>query len=292
MIMTDLSQVEPRPRKVAVGEFDGVHVGHRAVIEGSDTVLTFEPHPRAVVGPTGAPLLLTTLEQKREAISRLGVQELVVASFDIEFSRMTAERFVADVLIGALGATEVSVGANFRFGTKATGDADLLRANTTFETKVADIVSGDLGLISSSRIRGFIADGEIEAATAMLGRPFEMWGVVGHGEKRGRELGYPTANLRPQAGCVVPAFGIYACLANGHPAVASLGVRPTFEDEGEVLLEVHLLDFEGDLYGTELRVALLSRLRGEERFDSVDELIAQMDRDSAAAAEACRAHGN
>jgi riboflavin kinase/FMN adenylyltransferase len=131
----------------------------------------------------------------------------------------------------------------------------------------------------------------MQSASAMLGRPFEMWGVVGHGEKRGRELGYPTANLRPQTGCVVPAFGIYACFANGRPAVASLGVRPTFEDEGEVLLEVHLLDYEGELYDTELHVAMLSRLRGEERFDSVDELIGQMNRDSAAAAEVCKSHG-
>ena len=290
MKVTPLSKVQARQRKVAVGEFDGVHIGHSAVISGSDTVLTFEPHPRAVVGPRGAPPLLTTLEQKADAIEGLGVDELVVATFDESFSRLSPEDFIEKVLVEALCATDVSVGSNFRFGARAAGDADLLLADKRFDARVADLVSSPLGPVSSSRIREAITEGDMESAAAMLGRNFEMRGTVVHGEKRGRELGYPTANIDPTPGCVVPTTGIYACLANGLPAVASLGVRPTFESNGRLLLEVHLLDFAGDLYGTELRIEMLSRLRGELAFAGADDLVAQMAIDSQMAADACAAH--
>jgi riboflavin kinase / FMN adenylyltransferase len=283
MNVTPLSQVDSRQRKVAVGEFDGVHIGHAAVITGSDTVLTFEPHPRAVVGPRGAPPLLTTLEQKADAIAELGVEELVVATFDESFSRLTPEQFIDQVLVDALGATAVSVGSNFRFGARAAGDAELLLADNRFSARVADLVGSPNGPVSSSRIREAVSGGEMAAAAAMLGRHFEMRGTVVHGEKRGRELGYPTANIDPTPGCVVPATGIYACFANGHPAVASLGVRPTFEANGRLLLEVHLLNFEDDLYGVEMKIEMIERLRGELAFAGADDLVAQMAADACAA---------
>lgn len=290
MKTVDLDKAERRPRRLAVGEFDGVHLGHQSVIAGCDSVLTFEPHPRAVVGPRGAPPLLTTLPQKIDALEALGVEELVIAQFNEAFSRMSPEEFIAHVLVDRLASTEVSVGANFRFGAKAAGDSSLLVSDNRFEARIADLVGSDLGGVSSSRIRDLIADGEMEAAATLLTRPFEMRGTVVHGEKRGRELGYPTANIDPDPRCATPPNGIYACLANGRPAVASLGVRPTFESEGKLLLEVHLLDFSGDLYGLELRVDMLQRLRGELAFSDADALIAQMAIDCSDAAAACSMH--
>ena len=290
MRVTELHDAQFRERRIAVGEFDGVHLGHLAVIDGCDSVLTFEPHPRAVVGPTGAPPLLTTLAQKIDALAAIGVDELVVANFDEAFSQMEADAFITDILIERLGATEVSVGQNFRFGRKARGDAELLLSDTRFVARIADIVESEHGVISSSRIRDLVKAGDLESAAALLGRPFEMRGTVVHGEKRGRELGYPTANIKPDPICVIPPTGIYACTSNSLPAVASLGVRPTFEAEGELLLEVHLLDFSGDLYGQELKVELLQRLRGELKFDGIEPLIKQMKLDSEQAAAVCQSH--
>ena len=290
MKITSLAQTGQRERTVAVGEFDGVHLGHREVINGSDTVLTFDPHPRAVVGEQGAPDLLTTIEQRADQIERLGVSELVVIHFDEEFSKMGADEFVESILVEKLGATRVSVGANFRFGSRAAGDPDTLRGDSRFQTRVVDLVSGDDGPVSSSRIRDLLRTGDIARATRLLGHRHEIRGKVIAGAKRGRELGYPTANLRLTDGCVVPAHGIYACTANGRKAVASLGVRPTFEDQGELLLEVHLLDFEGDLYGTELKVELVEHLREELEFADADQLIAQMDDDAKRARAALISH--
>jgi riboflavin kinase/FMN adenylyltransferase len=287
MQVTELSEAQFRERNIAVGEFDGVHLGHRAVIAGCDSVLTFEPHPRAVVGPTGAPPLLTTLPQKIDALSSIGVEELVIARFDEDFSQMEADDFISDVLIERLGAREVSVGQNFRFGRKAKGDAELLLSDSRFVARIIEIVESDHGIISSSRIRALVSEGQLELAAALLGRPFEMRGEVIHGEKRGRELGYPTANVEPDPICVIPPNGIYACFANSRPAVASLGVRPTFTSEGDLLLEVHLLDFAGDLYGQELKVDLIKRLRGELKFDGIEPLIAQMNLDAQEATNVC-----
>jgi len=287
MQVTELSEAQFRERNIAVGEFDGVHLGHRAVIAGCDSVLTFEPHPRAVVGPTGAPPLLTTLPQKIDALRSIGVEELIIARFDEEFSQMEADDFISDVLIERLGAREVSVGQNFRFGRKAKGDAELLLSDSRFVARIAEIVESDHGIISSSRIRALVSEGQLELAAVLLGRTFEMRGEVVHGEKRGRELGYPTANVEPDPICVIPPNGIYACLANSRPAVASLGVRPTFTSEGDLLLEVHLLDFAGDLYGQELKVDLIKRLRGELKFDGIEPLIAQMNLDAQEAANVC-----
>jgi riboflavin kinase/FMN adenylyltransferase len=284
-----LPDVQPtRPRRVAIGEFDGVHLGHRAVIGDADTVLTFEPHPRAVVAPDAAPKLITDLATKADVVRGLGVQELVVIPFDGAFAAQTAQEFVDDVLVSQLDATEVRVGENFRFGHKAQGDVELLRAQEAFSTSVSQMVEVDGEIVSSTHIRGLIVAGEVEKAARFLGLPFSLRGVVQHGDKRGRTLGYPTANLVPDNALVYPGNGVYACRAaveepDGEwkwwPAAVSIGVRPTFVTGRGVLIEAFLIGFEGDLYGRELRLAFLERLRGERRFDSVDALIDQMHRD-------------
>jgi riboflavin kinase / FMN adenylyltransferase len=294
MRITLLPDVEPRPRRVAVGEFDGVHLGHRAVIEGSDTVLTFEPHPLAVIKPEAAPKLLTTLERKAELVEGLGVEELVVIPFDEAFSHRSAQQFLDDVLVGSLQATHVSVGENFRFGHRAQGDTALLRSDPRFEARVVPLVEVEGEVVSSSHIRGLVLAGEIDIAARFLGAPFAMRGAVVSGDRRGRELGFPTANLVPDQALIQPGHGIYAARArfDGQTrcAAVNVGVRPTFKTDLVVLVEAYLLDWDGDLYGRELTIEFLSRLRGERRFGSVDALIEQMHRDVEDAQRVCVAH--
>jgi riboflavin kinase / FMN adenylyltransferase len=282
--VTPLPEVEQRPRRIAIGTFDGVHLGHREVIRGADTVVTFEPHPAAVVAPGGAPRLLTTLERKTELIADLGVEELVVIPFDRDFAARSAQSFIDDVLVGALRAERVSVGENFRFGHKAAGDEALLRADDRFETRVAPLVEVDGEVVSSSHIRGLVLGGAVEYADELLGAPFTVAGEVVQGDMRGRTLGFPTANLVPQDGYVVPGHGVYACRAHtadgvAHIAATNVGVRPMFVTGRGELIEAFLVDYDGDLYGSRLRVEFLKRLRGEKRFESVDALIEQMRRD-------------
>jgi len=283
MDVTWLPDAQRRPRHVAVGEFDGVHLGHREVIRGSDTVLTFEPHPRTVVAPDSAPKLLMSLETKADLIAGLGVQELVVIPFDGSFAAQSPEEFIERELVERLGAERVSVGENFRFGHRARGDAKLLAAQDAFETRVARLVELDGEIISSTHIRGLVSAGDVAAAARFLGAPFQIRGSVAHGDKRGRTLGYPTANLVPDPKLVVPDHGVYACRAfvggEEHVAAVNVGVRPTFKTGRGLLVEAFLVDFEGDLYGDPLRLDFIERLRGERRFDSVDALVEQMGRD-------------
>jgi len=279
--VTRLSEVEHRQRRsVAVGTFDGVHLGHRRVIEGSDSVLTFDPHPVSVVAPRHTPKLLTTLERKAELIASLGVQELIVIPFDAQFAARTANEFVEDVLVAALAAGQVSVGENFRFGNRAQGDPELLATDERFTTIVHPLLEVDGEIVSSSHIRGLVLAGEVGEANHLLGTPFRLQGEVAHGDERGRALGFPTANLVPEDALVCPGHGVYACLANGHPAAVSIGVRPTFKTGRGELVEAYLLDFDGDLYGQLLRIDFLERLRGERRFHSPEALIEQMRRDA------------
>jgi riboflavin kinase/FMN adenylyltransferase len=278
--VTSLPNVERAlKRSVAVGTFDGVHVGHREVIGGADSVLTFDPHPVSVVAPQHTPKLLTTLERKAELVASLGVQELIVIPFDAAFAARSAAEFVEDVLVGALGATEVAIGENFRFGHKAQGDPRLLLADTRFTTIVHPLLEVDGEIVSSSHIRGLLLAGEVSEANRLLGSTFQLSGEVVHGDERGRELGFPTANLIPNDALACPGHGVYACLANGNPAAVSIGVRPTFKTGRGELIEAYLLDFEGDLYGSELRLEFLERLRGERRFQDPESLIEQMHRD-------------
>jgi len=284
--ITRLEDVEQRSggRSVAVGTFDGVHLGHREVIAGSDSVLTFDPHPVSVVAPQHTPKLLTPLARKAELIEALGVRELIVIGFDADFAKKTADQFVGDVLVGALGANRVAIGENFRFGHKAQGDPRLLAADERFATVVRPLLEVDGEIVSSSHIRGLVLAGEVAEAAALLGAPFQLRGEVVHGDERGRELGFPTANLVPEEALACPGHGVYACLsyedpAHPRPAAVSIGVRPTFKTGRGELIEAYVLDFDGDLYGRELRLDFLARLRGERRFETAEALIEQMHRD-------------
>jgi riboflavin kinase / FMN adenylyltransferase len=283
--VTRLGDVERvTERSVAVGTFDGVHLGHREVIAGSGSVLTFDPHPVTVVAPQHTPKLLTTLERKAELIASLGVAELIVIPFDAEFAKLSAGEFIDDVLVGGLGATQVAIGENFRFGHKAHGDSRLLAADERFATVVHPLLEVDGEIVSSSHIRGLVIAGEITEANRLLGASFELLGEVVHGDQRGRELGFPTANLVPDESLACPGHGVYACVAESEaigsrPAAVSIGVRPTFQTGRGELIEAFVLDFEGDLYGSDLRLRFLERMRGERRFEDPAALIEQMHRD-------------
>jgi riboflavin kinase/FMN adenylyltransferase len=287
MQVTMLENVKRRPRKVAVGEFDGVHLGHREVIGGSDTVLTFEPHPLQVVRPEAAPRLLTSFDVKTELIAGLGVEELVVIPFDQGFAAQSPQEFIDQVLVESLAATRVSVGENFRFGHRAAGDPDVLRADTRFETRVVPLVELEGEIVSSSHIRALVQAGEVEIAARMLGAPFQLRGEVVEGDRRGRELGFPTANIVPDEALVCPGHGVYVARADGVCAAVNVGVRPTFGTGRAVLVEAYLLDREVDLYGHVLRVDFLNRLRGERRFDSAEALVQQMRVDVERTRELC-----
>lgn len=286
MKVTSLDEVIPGPRRVAVGTFDGVHAGHRAVIGDADTVLTFDPHPLEILAPDRAPGLLTATERKAELVAGLGVQEMVVIPFDRSFSAQTGQEFIDAVLIERLGATEVRVGENFRFGKEAGGDAALLSSQPSFETIVVELLERDGRVVSSSWIRELVCDGQIDAANALMESSFELSGTVAQGEKRGTGLGYPTANLEPDPRRCLPGYGVYSALAvledgSEVPSAVSIGVRPTFDSELGELIEAHLIDFDGDLYGTELKLRFRDRLRPELEFDDAQALIAQMEKDVA-----------
>ena len=243
--VTSLPDVAPRPRQVAIGTFDGVHLGHQAVIDDADTVLTFDPHPLEILHPAALPKLIMPFAVKRDVIEGLGVEELVVIPFDREFATVTAEQFIEDVLVGRLGAERVSVGENFRFGARAKGDAEMLAGREEFETRVVPLVEVDGETVSSTRIRALIAAGEVDAAQRCLGAPFMVEGTVVSGDQRGRELGFPTANFVPDDRLAIPGHGVYAAFANGVPAAVNVGVRPTFETGRGVLIETYLIDRRG-----------------------------------------------
>jgi riboflavin kinase/FMN adenylyltransferase len=302
--ITRLGDAQSRQRRVAVGSFDGVHLGHREVIRGSDSVLTFDPHPTSVVAPQHTPKLLTSLPVKAELIEALGVRELIVIPFDAKFAARSAQEFIDDVLVGALGATHVSVGENFRFGNRAKGDTQMLARDSRFSTRVTPLLEVEGEIVSSSHIRGLVLAGEVDQASRFLGTQFQLRGEVVHGDERGRELGFPTANLIPGDAMVCPGHGVYACLADtltgtggppplsaAVPAAVNIGVRPTFLTGRGELVEAYILDFDGDLYGHELRLDFLARLRGERRFQSAEDLVEQMRRDVERAREIASEHG-
>ena len=272
-------------RAVALGTFDGVHRGHRAVIEAvkaaglRSTVLTFDPHPRLVLGYEVQ--LLTTFERRLELIEEAGPDEVLVVEFTQELSRWEPEAFVAEYLTG-LGARVVVAGENFRFGAGRRGDVELLRS-LGLDVRPVPLVEG----VSSSRIRELVREGDLPGAAALLGRPYELEGEVVYGDQRGGTLGFPTANLATGPHALVPAFGIYAGEALGHRIAASIGVNPHYGGS-ERRIEAFLLDFEGDLYGSRLRLELWERLREERAFASEKDLVAQIAADVAAARQATR----
>ncbi len=285
--VTRLPDAEPRPRHVAIGTFDGVHLGHREVIDHADTVLTFDPHPLEVLHPAALPKLIMPFAVKRDVIEGLGVRELVVIPFDREFAAVPAEGFIERVLVERLGAERVSVGENFRFGARAQGDPEMLALRPEFETRVVPLVEVDGETVSSTRIRALVAAGDMVGARRCLAAPFMVEGTVESGDQRGRELGFPTANIVPDDRLAIPGHGVYAAFADGVPAAVNVGVRPTFETGRGVLIETYLIDRDEDLYGKTLRVAFVDRLRGEKRFAGVEELIAQMRTDVEDAKRVC-----
>lgn len=264
------------PRAVALGTFDGVHRGHRRVLEAAvaagetPTAVTFDPHPRVALG-YGVELL-TPLERRLELLGEAGIDETLVVDFDLEVAQLEPEEFVRRVLL-PIGTEVVVAGANFRFGRGRSGDLELLR-RLGLDARSVPLVEG----VSSTRIRDLLRAGEVERAARLLGRPAEVDGTVVAGDARGGTLGFPTANLRPESGLLVPGYGIYAGVADSHRAAISIGTNPHYGG-GERRIEAFLLDFEGDLYGRKLRLELWQRLRDERAFESEAELVAQIGRD-------------
>jgi len=296
-VYRSLEEVPAARRAVAIGTFDGVHIGHRAIVEhlhtaaarGSvrSTVVTFDRHPLAQIDPSRHPRLLTPLDEKITLLSELGAAEVIVLPFDDELATMPADAFSRVVLSARLEARIVVVGENFTFGAGgAGGPGDLAKAGDElgFVVEVVPLAVADGMTISSTRIRRLVTQGRLEEVRHILGRPPSTHGRVVGGWQRGRTLGVPTANLDVQAGLIFPGRGVYAgrVLVDGHwhRAAVNVGHNPTFQDEGDdttvVRIEAHLLDFSGDLYEKPIRVDFLHRIRQEQRFDDVDELIAQM----------------
>ena len=284
-VASDPSDLAVRPRAVAIGSFDGVHRGHRAVVDAvratglQPTVITFDPHPRIALGNRVE--LLTTLDRRLELLEEAGVSDVLVAAFTAELQQLTPEKFV-DRFLRATGVDVVVAGEDFRFGVRRTGDLVLLE-RLGFEVVVVPELPG----VSSTAIRRALVAGELKEAAELLGRPFALDGVVVAGDQRGGTLGYPTANLRLEPDLACPQYGIYAGFGLGHRAAISIGTNPHYGGL-ERRIEPYLLDFEGDLYGKRLVVELWERLRDEAVFESEAALVAQIAADVEATKRARR----
>lgn len=296
-IFRDVEDAEIQtPTVLTFGVFDGLHLGHQAIMRSvvergrsiglPPTVVTFDPHPRAVLHPQSAPPLLQTFEQKMEGLERLGIEQVVVINFTLEFSRLSAEEFLLDIIFGKMDAREVYLGQGFAFGHNRQGRFELLKrvaerlGRAAFEVPEV-LIRGKR--VSSTAIRRSLKEGRINLARRMLGRPYSIEGHVVEGRRIGKaQLGYATANLKPQ-NCVIPANGVYITLALvGHErfrSITNIGHRPTFGGDQQVQVETHFLEFEGELYGEKLRICFLHRLRAEKKFESPAALRAQIERD-------------
>jgi riboflavin kinase/FMN adenylyltransferase len=287
---------------LALGNFDGVHLGHRALLDaavaaarrlnGVAAVYTFDPHPAKVLAPDLAPRAITTRDRKLELLADRGIDVCVVETFDRQLASLPPEAFVDDVLVSRLGVRHVVVGFDFTFGRHRSGSADALRRlgeGRGFTVEVIEPVTIEGIVASSTRVRNFVSDGNMGGARLLLGRDFEVDGRVVRGAARGRELGFPTANVDPITE-LLPASGIYAGRLRAidgvgdqawRPAAISLGTNPTFTDADRLSLEAHVLDFQADIFDRRVRVAFVQRLRGEKRFGTRDELVSQIQRDVA-----------
>ncbi|MFK7897513.1 MAG: bifunctional riboflavin kinase/FAD synthetase [Myxococcota bacterium] len=301
--ISDFTRSFRRP-VMTIGNFDGVHRGHQAILdlvisrakalEGESILYTFEPHPRRVLQPEKSPRLLETFEQKAETLEALGVDVVVAEPFNLDFAKVTPERFIQHHLHECIQPVEVYVGYDFHFGRDREGSMRMLTErgpHLGFSVTVVPEVSVEGRDVNSTRIRELLAEGEVEEASILLGRPFQARGKVTQGDQRGRTIGFPTANLAPETE-ILPAPGVYygrlRCVAStgslagkSFPVVTNVGYRPTFRDGRDLVAEAHLIDWSGDLYGQEVDLCFEGRLRGEERFDSVDALKAQIARDVA-----------
>jgi riboflavin kinase/FMN adenylyltransferase len=283
---------------VAIGNFDGVHAGHRALItraraladahEVKAVALTFDPHPSELLSPHTAPPKLTSLDRRLELMAAAGLDAVVIEPFTRELATLSADAFIDGVVIGALGARAIVVGYDFSYGAGRAGSTDALRAHggrMGIEVEIVDPVEAGGEVASSTKIRRYLLAGDLPGAERLLGRRWDVDGVVVHGAKRGRAIGVPTANITPASDLPI-APGIYAVTLSVDggpplPAVASLGTNPTFVEGGRLVLEVHVLDWEGDLYDRQVRTTFVAWLRPEQKFDSVEALIAQIRRDIA-----------
>jgi riboflavin kinase/FMN adenylyltransferase len=303
---TDNAEIA-RPTVLTLGVFDGLHLGHQLIIKtvvdraraagAVPTVLTFEPHPRAVLHPQSAPPLLQTLDQKIEAMGVLGIEQTIVIHFDKPFSQIHAEDFLREVVVNRLQAKEVYLGRGFFFGHNREGNIELLRKVSTTLGFVADEVPEVRfrgRRIGSTRIREVLLQGHVNLARRMLGRPYGVEGPVMHGAERGVKLGFPTANIQPH-NRVIPRGGVYvtATLIDGRwrRSVTNIGLRPTFGEATEPSMETHVLNWSGDLYGDVVRVRFLHRLRSEIKFAGIDELKNQIERDVNRAEQFFARHG-
>jgi riboflavin kinase/FMN adenylyltransferase len=302
----ELNRTLPKP-VVTVGNFDGLHLGHRAItdtvverarsIGGTAVVYTFEPHPRRVLSPHDGPKLLTTLEQKTELIAASGIDVLIVEPFDTEFSWTTAEDFVRIILHERIQPAEVYVGYDFRFGRDRAGSMRMLTElgpRLGFAVTIIPEVTVDEGDVNSTRIRTLLSESRVGEASGMLGRPYSIRGDIVEGDRRGRTIGFPTANVAPENE-ILPQPGVYAGrmrfldagpgppIGEVLPAVTNVGVRPTFAGDGRVQAEAHLIDFEGDVYGRRVDLSFVEHLRPERHFPGVEELKKQIASDVAEA---------
>lgn len=287
-----------RGAAVAIGNFDGVHLGHRALIararelaaagDALTVALTFDPHPSALLAPARAPRLLTSIERRIELLAEAGVDAVVVEPFTRELAGVAPSAFVDDVVIGPLRARAIVVGYDFSYGQGRKGTVEDLRVHgrhAGIEVAIVAAVTVDGEVAASTKIRNHLRAGELARVERMLGRPWDVDGVVIHGAARGRAIGVPTANIAPEVELAI-APGIYAVTLGVEggpplPAVASLGTNPTFVEDGGLVLEVHVLDWSGDLYDRRVRTTFIARLRDELKFDSVEALVAQIQRDIA-----------
>ena len=285
-----------RPTVLTLGVFDGLHIGHQRIMEtvvvqakaavAVPTAITFDPHPRAVLHPESAPPLLQTLDQRLANFEVLGIEQAIVIPFTVEFSQQPAEDFLSHIIRDRLHAKEVYLGKGFAFGKGRGGNIELLRQKSAELGFVADEVE-EVKLrgirVSSSAIRRLLGEGSVNLARRMLGRPYGVEGVIIRGDRRGHTIGFPTANLKPH-NRVLPRFGVYATatLIDGkwRKSITNIGVRPTFESDADPSIETYVFDFDGDLYGDVLRVRFLHRIRDEKKFNGIDELKAQIERDT------------
>jgi riboflavin kinase / FMN adenylyltransferase len=294
---------------LALGFFDGVHPGHEVVIRKAveraqelgavPGVVTFKEHPRSLTLGKSPPLL-TLIDRRLELFEELGVKAALVLSFTEELCRLDPEDYVRSVLVECMGAKSLSVGFNHRFGRNRVGDPELLRKlgeKFGYDVHVAPEVIIDGSPVSSSRIRDAITRGDVEEAAHLLARPYTMAGVIEHGDSRGKQIGFPTANINVPEEQVMPALGVYAAIArmpdgSRYPAVVNIGRRPTFGENGPVTTEVHILDFDNDLYGKRLSIELLHYVRSEKKFNGIDELKAQIARDCETARQYVKSHAS
>ena len=281
---------------LTLGVFDGLHLGHQRIMEtvvsragfvrAVPTAITFDPHPRAVLYPENAPPLLQTLDQRLANFEFLGIEQAIVVRFDLNFAAQDAEIFLRDIVHERLQAKEVYLGKGFAFGKSRAGNIELLKKMSAelgfFADEVPEVCLRE-SRISSSKIRQLLADGRVNLARRMLGRPYGVEGQIVHGFERGRTIGFPTANLKP-TNRVIPKYGVYATatLINNEwrRSITNVGVRPTFEGDKEPSIESYVFDFDGDLYGDVLRVRFLHRIRDEKKFDGIAELKAQIEKDT------------